>query len=79
MNRVNEQRQGRGIPEVEMRIGINEGEAIVRTVGSQKRAKDRVVRGEKIGSGEALCPWHTIKRPRATNALNIRPISKNVA
>lgn len=43
MNRVNQQNREHGLPEVEMGIGINTGEAIVEKIGSQKRAKYGVV------------------------------------
>ncbi len=43
MTKVNEQNRARGLPELEMGIGLNETEVIVGNIGSSKRSKYAVV------------------------------------
>jgi adenylate cyclase len=43
MAEVNEQNRARGLPELEMGIGLNETEVIVGNIGSSKRSKYAVV------------------------------------
>jgi len=43
MAKVNEQNRARGLPELEMGVGLNETEAIVGNIGSSKRSKYTVV------------------------------------
>jgi adenylate cyclase len=49
MGRVNERNRGKGLPELEMGIGLNETEVVVENIGSSKRIKYAVV-----GSGVNL-------------------------
>lgn len=44
--------------------------------GSQRREGGQNATGGKIGSAEALRPWHTNKVDTVTNALTTRPVTK---